>query len=188
MGCFKEEDECLFFGVAWKIRIVSVLMIRAARNYGNFCRVMFLLDAMLNGTRIRTEEVNVKPNDGVFLQHLIDYVMGNIAADHDRYDPYIYDCFEAYARNKQGINIFTYVLTDYCFPSYLSNIIMYSVTNKKEKEMDNILRPIVLKIFPNLRFISILCSSEHSFSLNQFCSLYSQKVLMEHGQIKKVQI
>merc|ERR1712113_814595 len=95
---------------------------------------------------------------------------------------------EAYARNKQGINIFTYVLTDYCFPSYLSNIIMYSVTNKKEKEMDNILRPIVLKIFPNLRFISILCSSEHSFSLNQFCSLYSQKVLMEHGQIKKVQI
>merc|ERR1712062_848430 len=116
---------------------------------------MFLLDSMLAGTNIRRDQVNVKPNDGVLLQHLIDYVVGDVAADHGRYDPYIYDCFGAYTRNKQGITTGIFNLCDDKVPSYLSNIIMYSVTNKKEKETDNILKPIVLKIFPNLRFISI---------------------------------
>jgi len=124
----------------------------------------------------------------VLLQHLIDYVVGDVAADHGRYDPYIYGCFGAYTRNKQGITTGIFNLCDDKVPSYLSNIIMYSVTNKKEKETDNILKPIVLKIFPNLRFISISSNRTYSFSLNQFCSLYSEKVLMEHGQIQKVQI
>jgi len=184
---YKEENECLFFGGAWRIRIASVLVIRTARRYCKFSRIMFLLDVMVGGMQRRPKQVEVKPDDGVFLQHLFDCMIGIDNPDYIRYGHYIYDCFRAYTRKKQCLSIYSKLLREKYLPSFLRELILYNLTKANKKKSDNILRMQLLQIFPNLKMISIF-PIHHPFSLKHFCTLYSKERLCKHGKIQRLQI
>ena len=54
----------------------------------------------------------------------------------------------------------------------------------------DILCPVLLRMFPNLRVISMDFKYHYNsrFSLEHFCSLFPEELLLEHGNIEMIEI
>merc|ERR1711933_87400 len=66
---FKEEDEYLFFGGFYRIKVVSVRLIKTKQNMQKFVAALFYFDAMLTGATLR--KIKKRKNDYLIIDNLI---------------------------------------------------------------------------------------------------------------------
>jgi len=196
LSAYKEEDERLFFGGAYLIRIESIAVIATSTNYREFFEIFFLFDAMLSGIFMDANTMfgkRVQRKHARILKHLIDCTVGVTTAlsVNRKYDEYIYDCFRAFTQSKLDI------VLDYGFlrvvPSYFAQLIFYSFVNTNvmtvaDGEKANIPREMLLRLFPNVQKLTINQHKHHRLSFTALCSVFSKEFLAEHGQIQRMEI
>ena len=123
---YSGEDEYLFFGGDWRIKIESIRHIYNGRNYKEFMDALFYFDCMLNGTSMYGED----PTDEQYeiLQKLIkhSYKLGF----DNHYDKYVNDTFDAFISHKTQIILNLNDLDDLTTINFkqFSELIMYSLS------------------------------------------------------------
>eukprot|EP01084_Bolivina_argentea_P013605 25540_1 len=111
ISCFKEEDEQLFIGGEWRIRVESVLLVKGWKNYKKLFKVLFYFDAMMSAPKsmaIKTRKqyylkYNGKSNNFSMISSLIEYELyGNGNSNiPDQFDEYILNTFHIFCQNKK---------------------------------------------------------------------------------------
>merc|ERR1712228_1144662 len=97
---YPSEDERLFIGGFWRIRVQSIKLLETKQNFESFIATLYYLDAMITGAvRFPKYPKNAK---GV-INHLFKYKLGQ--NPEPKMDSYLYETFDGYTRNKEHIII-----------------------------------------------------------------------------------
>ena len=95
---YTNEDEYLFFGGDWRIKIESIRHIKTAKNYQRFMDPLFYFDCMVNGTSNYEyptfDEYDILQN---LMKHYLDSQFDN------GYGKYVNDLFDAFVNHKTQI-------------------------------------------------------------------------------------
>eukprot|EP01084_Bolivina_argentea_P266402 451844_1 len=156
------EDEYLFFGGRFRIRIESVRIINTHDNYGIFYKPLFYFDCMVNGNRLSEGmEKSIVKNDYLVLDKLIKHQLRVNGFKND-FTEYINNTFAAYLNYKTDIVLNLCYITELCFMK-LKEFVLNS---------NNIINSNVFKLFCNLKKIIIYTTNntekfgkEYSFDL-----------------------
>ena len=100
---YQGEDEYLWIGGTYRIRIESIRIISNGMNFERYFRTLYYFDAMITGMDIGWEKADtMTSSDLEALQNLINYRMGDVK---NEYPEYINDTFAAYTSMKTQIVI-----------------------------------------------------------------------------------
>eukprot|EP01084_Bolivina_argentea_P131230 231654_1 len=182
---YPEEDERLFFGGDYRIRIMSVRNIETKQNFARFARPLFFFDAMIDGSDPLGFKDHIEAKDIFILSSLINIELGSIG--NNKFDKYIEDSFHLFCFKKTQIIINLDYMYGYFKKSKLSDLVMNSVerddieckNNEVGNPYKNLFRSNIFLIFQNLREIVIYSTSNvfgsyHSYSFS-FSALLSSK-------------
>ena len=195
LSTYAGEDEYLFFGGDWRIKIETIRNIQTAENFCVFLHAMFMFDCMLNGTDMEMEQVNVDGIDYQILNNLIKHKLG-INGYKNTYPRYINDTFMSFSNHKSSV-IINYYHIDMYFKK-LTDLILYSLeptSISTDKEQDilkvddtrNLFREWVFTLFANIKELIVYCTGgsvddaatdfpyrEYEFSLDGFLKIISK--------------
>merc|ERR1739838_1224581 len=73
LSAFAEEDECLFFGGYYRIKIICLRLLATNQNFAQFVRCCHYLDAMVTGTNMNL--FNLKKNDRYLIDNLVKHAL-----------------------------------------------------------------------------------------------------------------
>ena len=93
---FPEEDERVFNGGKYMIRVESVCIVDTNQNFEVIFHALFYFDAMISDGHFSRDFV-IKSKDTTIINKLLK--------DSSQFDPYIHSMFRSYIRNKIRINI-----------------------------------------------------------------------------------
>eukprot|EP01084_Bolivina_argentea_P234299 394456_1 len=94
---YKEEDERLFIGSSYRMRLQTITIITTKQNYEIFFTALYYLDCMLNGSEMdATSPPKIKKKQKRILDKLIKHKLPTIDPDHEKndYDEYVNKTFE----------------------------------------------------------------------------------------------
>eukprot|EP01083_Nonionella_stella_P135785 413039_1 len=189
---FKEEDEVLFMGGHYRIKIESVRILKGkggqCQNFEVFFGALCKFNKMFNGgcaTKYGSDKVS--SDEILILSSLIKWKMGQKEAA-GKIDRYVLDTFQSFCQNKQLI-VLDY--GDLCGSNdeSLRDLIFYGMneTERAKEEKTNIFRKDLFQIFQNIKNIEIYATEDDG--LNQyafsFASLLSE-IEEEHWTQLKV--
>merc|ERR1712228_360626 len=178
----KEEDERLFFGGLYRIKVVNLRLIETNENMKQFVSAIFYFDLLLTGAYL----YNIKKNKNDFL--IIQALMNQSLRKQTNVvlPSFICDCFQAFTQNKKQIIFDLYRLNDYG-DKRINDLLFYSLDgrdhNKEIKRNDddqtNLIRLELLSLFPNIKTLIIQSTSStglfsFSFSLMALLNVISQ--------------
>merc|ERR1712228_462240 len=167
---YPSEDERLFIGGYYRIRVQSIKLLKTKQNFESFIAPLYYMDAMLTAaSKFPKYTKNAK---GV-IDHLFKYKLGQ--NPKPRMDNYLYETFDAFIRNKEHIAINLEYLSQAKESMY--KLIMHSIERnnnlKDDSDKTNLIRPVLAEIFSNVKTIHIEALS-HSFSLVGFLSVLQE--------------
>merc|ERR1712173_30199 len=90
---FAEEDEVLFCGGFYPIKVMNLRLIKTKENFKKFVAAIFYFDLLLNGARLH--EIKTKKNYYFILTNLIERKLD--------LPPFISNCFESFKQTKKHI-------------------------------------------------------------------------------------
>eukprot|EP01084_Bolivina_argentea_P088446 159682_1 len=135
---YPQEDERLFVGGRHRIKLATIRVIQTCSNYKKFFKVFYHFHSALSGTRPYSNDLSrLKTNETLLLSKLISQCP-------NEYDSYINETWNLFRINKKSIVFHYYYLTTYY--SEIKDIIMDS---------NNLLKPIIYDLFPNLNEINL---------------------------------
>merc|ERR1712204_84633 len=73
LAAFPEEDECLFFGGYYRIKLVCLRLLATHQNFAQFARCCMYLDAMVTGGEVGDFELN--KNDRSVIDNLLKHAL-----------------------------------------------------------------------------------------------------------------
>eukprot|EP01084_Bolivina_argentea_P003037 5667_1 len=134
---YKGEDERLFIGGDWTIRIETIRNIFTRENFVQYFKPLWYFDCMVTGTQLNDDIVEqISKKDYVVVKTLIQNKLED--AKHD-YPQYITDTFEAFTNHKKQIVFNPYLIQHGL--GELQNLIMQPLTpifnESKSNETDN---------------------------------------------------
>eukprot|EP01083_Nonionella_stella_P007447 21530_1 len=97
---FKTEDERLFFGGLWAIKIESIRIRSTKQNFKIIIHCLVYLDTFLSGGKMYDMEVT---EDEVFILECLMNGFLNPNETEKRFDDYIYSTFDVFTRSKKQI-------------------------------------------------------------------------------------
>eukprot|EP01084_Bolivina_argentea_P011998 22480_1 len=100
---FPEEDERLFFGGYYFIKLTSIRLGSTKQNFGAAMHIMYYLDVILTGGELLDDngkQMTVEKQDIQLLKDLFTTVLGNTKPTVDHY---IFTTFQSFTQNKQQI-------------------------------------------------------------------------------------
>eukprot|EP01084_Bolivina_argentea_P165124 286925_1 len=161
---YREEDERLLFGGYEKIRIESIRFCHDKKwvNFEPYLNSLFVLDSMVNGTRIK--QVEITSTDVLIISKLL-------SLDLEKFPAYVRECFDLFCKSKFQVILNLHYLNQKCFGKELSGFIIQSLKNTNTarnnvpqmKEdvtsSENLLVADLFKVFPNVREIFISTTS-----------------------------
>eukprot|EP01083_Nonionella_stella_P248199 859586_1 len=159
---FKEEDEVLFMGGHFRIKIESVRILRGkggeCQNFEVFFGALSKLNAMFNGSCAW----DVSSDEKLIIVSLINWILGKKEAD--KIDRYVRDTFQSFSQNKAHI-VFNYYMLCGWNDKELLDLIFYGMKmgadfKPAKEEKTNIFRKQVFQIFQNIKKIDIYATSE----------------------------
>merc|ERR1712228_305280 len=166
---FHSEDERLFIGGFWRIRVQSIRLTQTKQNFEAFIQPLYYLDAMLTA-KAHMHKLNPGKNAKGVIEHLFKWKMGQ--NPEPKMDNYLYETFEAFIRNKEHIMIRLYYLEDAKESMY--KLIMHSIEKeiKLRDDLDktNLVRCDLATIFDKAKTVHI-DADRYSFSLIGFLSV-----------------
>jgi len=166
LSCFPEEDERLFFGGFYRIKVVTLRMIATKENMNKFVSAICEFDKALNG------DCASKKVKKVFF--VIDTLINILLKKETKkviFPPFIVDCFQAFAENKKQIVFNMFDLFNYG-NAKINKLLFHSVENNKEIKRDvddlsNVICAELFALFPNVRKLIIQSTGGPvSFSLS----------------------
>ena len=208
ISCFKEEDERLFFGGDWRIRIQAVTLKRSVpenerRNkwdatykwltFSDHFHALYLMDCMVNGSNMRGSKVRIEKKDVSILKKLIQYKLREKQDEKMSFDPFIHDTFHLFCIKKKQIIINMNQL-DWYFKEYgLSQIIVGHIEEDGDakKKKQNIVNVNIFELFENAKKVIIYSTDKrgmtsYSFSLKSFLTLINSSVRWKEVIIKGI--
>ena len=93
-----EEDERLFLGEKYPLRLINITLERSAKNYRKMCTLMFILTTLLSGWRMK-QDYDTTPNYDLF--HLPSFLNDQIST----LDLYLKNTFEWFFSSTRDIII-----------------------------------------------------------------------------------
>merc|ERR1712228_1125240 len=177
----KEEDERLFFGGYYRIKVVNLRLIETNENMKQFVSAIFYLDALLTAAWLS----NIKKNKNDFF--IIEALMNQSLNKQTNVTlpSFICDCFHAFTQNKKQI-IFDLENLNDNGDKRINDLVFHSLDQgryyykeSKRKDKNNLIRLELLPLFPNIKTL-IIQSTNHdghncfSFSLMGLLNVISQ--------------
>eukprot|EP01084_Bolivina_argentea_P150987 263599_1 len=105
---YPEENERLFFGGFFRIKIESIRIIKTQQNFGVFMRPLFYLDAMITAA-IDIEDIEARPGDKKILSSLLKWKLKQ--KTKLKFNKYIYNTFDCFCQNKREISLDLHALS-----------------------------------------------------------------------------
>eukprot|EP01084_Bolivina_argentea_P282514 483604_1 len=179
---YKKENERLFFEPQYSVRIVSIKIMKTADNFEKFINSLYLLDCMIRGINMEGAEIKMTMKDKLILHKLIRHELGTKKWNENAF---VSDMFHSFCISKTEICININIL-DWYFTGFINmqqielhEIILYTIKeddNKNEVVHPNLLRSDIIKLFPNLKQITIITTSSngsdsYSISINELISI-----------------
>ena len=155
------EDERLFFGGAYRIRVQNIRNIKTKENYGKFVKALYYFHCMINGTAI--EKSNILASDVDIITELINHRL-NVGGFRNGYDKYINELFESFINNQRQIILDLYQI--YSHFSSMDGFILIAYADKTSlmyKIHENI-----FKLFRNMKELIIYATNESNFDFSPF--------------------
>merc|ERR1712228_38342 len=151
---FKDEDERLFIGGVWRVRVQSIRLTKTRENFETFFVSLFYFDAMVTAKQ-GMNNLKINSNQRGVIKSLIKWRLEQ--KKDPKMNEYLYQTFDAYTKNKKQIEINLFYLNDAKESMY--NLIVHSLEKvakpKDENDCVNILQPELPKIFPNVKTVHI---------------------------------
>eukprot|EP01084_Bolivina_argentea_P207028 353320_1 len=187
MSCisrYKEEDERLFFGGFYPIKLVSVRIRNTKQNFEEFIYRLYYLDTCLTGGDQKKLKIN--KNEISAIKHLFFKILKK-PTKHS-VDKYIYNTFLAFVQSKKQIILDLHKLYEANNP--FIDILMHKINSdhidfRDASDFTNLFGPNMLLIFKNVTTIIINTTDKngwYSYSLSMACLLS----LIEESSIDKV--
>ena len=190
---FPDEDERLFIGGFWRIRVETVRLIKTRQNFQTFIHPLFYFDAMVTAN-VEMKELKISKKQIGIIQSLIKWKLGQKSANG--VDEYLIKTFEGYTENKQQIEINLFYLS--MARKSMAKFIVHSLKTRKQKIEDenrkvNLLQPGISQIFPNVKTVHINAGFglyQYQFSLLAFLKLiqmtkWQQVIIKAEGSVIK---
>ena len=174
----------------YPLTIKSIILQETSTNLESLMEPITILNNILTNNVYGGNEIS---NDSSYCQVLNSLFSSFLSEQQYTENQYICNAINAFFVNKQEINIFFRHLMQYCHNKNLLNLIFGDLIemstkdwSKKydvmiQKKNQNLLRPIMLKLFKNVTYLHISC---WSFPL----SMKALLKLITGTQIKKVEI
>ena len=194
LSIYPEEQEYLFFGGDYRIRMESIRNEITKHNFIKFMKPLFYFDSMLNGCDFTgcDPKKDIKEDDTKLLSDLIEYRL-SVHKNNDKqpefqYDTYVYNSFDLFCIKKKYITLNLWYLEKF-FPK-LSSFIMNSIERNDINWHDmsstkNLFKSTLFHLFPNLESIEIYSTcTVHGIDASYSISLLSLLSLLKSEKTK----
>jgi len=166
---FKEEDECLFFGGFYRIKVVNVRLMATKENMQLFVAAIFQFDKALNGGSFAKKT----KNGFLIIDALIKAKSQKKQTKKVILPQYILDCFHSFCANKQQIILDLYELNKYgdesvnqIFVHALDERAWNNVFQRSNDDLRNVVRSDLFSLFPNVSSLIIDTYEGFEYSLS----------------------
>eukprot|EP01084_Bolivina_argentea_P202623 346173_1 len=167
---YKEENERLFFGGDWRIRVSSIRLFCTKKhqwkNFDTFFHALFIFNCMVIGYSNR---LDIDVSDKDIILNLINFT--------NTYDDYIKNTFQLFIVQKRQLVLNIHYIHQYCnVLSYLVIDSLQQTTLYKENLKRNLVNKLMFTLFKNANKICIYSTSangiySYSFSLKLFLEI-----------------
>ena len=186
---FKEEDEVLFFGGFFPIKVVNLRLIKTKENFQQFVGAFWYFDSLLTGSDLYGLQRNKKHL--YIIENLINHSLKK--QTKASFPPFIMDCFQAFIQNKKQIilNLFQF---DQYVDSEICEFLFHSLNvdkeiKRKDDDYRNLIRNEIFFLFPKAKILLIKSASFWSYSfslmalLNVICQSNLNEIIMESASV-----
>ena len=156
-----EESERLWIACPgdFALRMVSIVVVRSAKNYEQMMRALFFFDSMISNCAL-SRHCKIYPNQADFhlLRKLIEAELRGGVGAVTEFDGYLKKEWDLFLQSKKQIQLHYHVVNrDFAI---LCNLVMYRAVPLKEYEdpqgNDNIFKADWMSIFPEIRKITVM--------------------------------
>eukprot|EP01083_Nonionella_stella_P191285 708130_1 len=161
---YSEEEEWLFFGSKYKMKIESVIFMREPVDFAPSFNALFYFDCMMNGCIMDFGDFNIESiGSYAKIQTILSDLINDRLSGNQRYDyaKYIHSTFKAYCLYKTHIIINLHQICKHF--AFCSDLVLHFVEQTHDSNHHgrycNIIRSSALKLFPNVKEITIQASS-----------------------------
>merc|ERR1712228_508373 len=177
---FKEEDERLFFGGYYFIKVHNLRLIKTRENYKEFVSAIWFFDLLLTGAFLR--EVKQNKINRFYVENLMNLCLKK--ETKATFPPFIIECFDAFIRNKQQTIFDLYYLSEYG-DERMNNLLFHSLQQRdyneeiqrNDDDQNNMIKSEIFSVFHNIETLiiqSTFGSNSYSFSLMALLNVISQ--------------
>ena len=156
-----EESERLWIQGEWPIRIVSIIIVKSAKNYTNSMRALYLFDAMISAVYQAGIRKEGDASDYQLISKLMQWTLSGGVVGSSEIDEYIKKEWTLYLQNKKTIDLnLLYMNAHY---KSMSKLVMFNVkkiTDGVVEGNDNMLRTEWISMFPNVWNVAIYTSKD----------------------------
>ena len=187
---FPEEDERLFIGGRYPLKMESVLMTETSQNFAKFFGVLWVFDAVVSGGDVREHELPPKKQHSK-LDRLIKRCLGDLKETEVSFPDFVNGTFECFRQNKTEI-VMDLMQLDEDYMKVFYESIMHSVAERGwDDEEDTVNQPKwdkLLAIFPNVRRVTVSCGYRGRFglSLTVLLRVLNEAVFPRHQTLEEV--
>ncbi len=164
-----EEDERLWMAVEMPQRIVSIVIVRSARDYSGILRALYMFDAMISGVNVHMGNIKEAESDYELISKLIESELNGGAVVSTEFDGYLKNEWDLFLQNKEKLRFDLSRMRRYF--KRLSNLVAFSLREYKENEpvvgKDNVLKAEWMSIFPAVHTVEIESKFGHKFRLKE---------------------
>merc|ERR1712228_1167457 len=167
------EDERLFFGGYYFIKVHNLRLIKTKENYKEFVSAIWYFDLMLNGAYLR----GIKQNkvNRFYVSNLMNLCLKK--ETKALFPPFIIECFDAFIQNKKQIIFNLYYLYD-DGDKRMNNLLFHSLEQRwynkeierRVNDLSNMMKSEIFSLFKNAETLIVQSTSHrgsysYSFSL-----------------------
>eukprot|EP01084_Bolivina_argentea_P054605 100134_1 len=185
---YKEEDERLFFGGLWRIKVETVILRRTKQNFSLFIQSLYYFDCIVSGADT-IPQLNAKHKR--IIKSLINSKIEMKSSL--KLDDYVNKTFECFTQNKQQI-ILTFHRINEQADKEITDLIMYKLKKNEEDESikdineineTNLFRKEIFILLPNVTRVVISSTRWNGYATYSF-SLLKLLDLIESTGLKQV--
>ena len=173
---YPEESERLWIGGWHPLRIVSVIVVENATDYGNVMRGLHFFDAMVSGIRLAWKskyafnhyQQEINQSDHELISNLMDWTLNGENIESSAIDEFIKNEWTLFLQKKKTLKVDLFLLSrNY---ENLWDLILFNLVNPGDNGSvtgnDNVVRPEWISMFPSVRTLEI-STSEYRFRLEE---------------------
>ena len=187
---FHIESFRLFYGDTRPINITSIRIIEKCLNLESQIGVITSLDWIISNNLRYSNRISADSIVGAIIQELFDYIVDSKSSMRkQQFDSYLYQTFNCFIDHKESIYLHMENIHNHVKDKKLLELLFYHIDKEedgigswyKEGMKQNLLKPCVLQVLRNVKYIWIY-AHDYPFSLLEFLST------IQHTSVHKVEI